>query len=93
LAAARVIEVVARKRISRAHERQHLPLWRLFKHCRCDQRSFREEGMMPFTYERANPGRITGGPADTSVGDLPPHSQRLRFNSTRPTQRPIRRTP
>ena len=40
-------------RASRAHERQHLPLRRLFQHRRCHHRSFREEGMKPFTYERA----------------------------------------
>src|SRR3977135_4055664 len=27
---------------------------RLLQHCRCDRRSRREEGMKPFTYERAN---------------------------------------
>ena len=42
-----------RGRASRAHERQHLPLRRLFQHRRCDHRSRREEGMKPFTYERA----------------------------------------
>ena len=40
-------------RASRAHERQHLSLRRLFQHRRCHHRSFREEGMKPFTYERA----------------------------------------
>src|SRR5438477_2399167 len=41
-------------RTPRAHERQHLPLRRLFQHRRSHQRSRREAGMKPFTYERAN---------------------------------------
>ena len=40
-------------RTARAHERQHLPLRRLFQHRRGDHRSRREAGMKPFTYERA----------------------------------------
>ena len=42
-----------RRRDARAHERQHLPLRRLFQHRRGDHRSRREEGMKAFTYERA----------------------------------------
>ena len=42
-----------RRRAARAHERQHLPLRRLFQHRRGDHRSRREAGMKPFTYERA----------------------------------------
>ncbi len=42
-----------RRRAARAHERQHLPLRRLFQHRRGDHRSRREEGMKAFTYERA----------------------------------------
>src|SRR5258705_11530677 len=42
------------RRTARANERQHLPLWRLFQHRRGDHRSRREEGMKPFTYQRAN---------------------------------------
>ena len=42
-------------RAARAHERQHLPLRRLFQHRRRDHRSRREEGMKSFTYERAHP--------------------------------------
>jgi aerobic-type carbon monoxide dehydrogenase small subunit (CoxS/CutS family) len=38
---------------ARAHERQHLPLRRLFEHRRCDHRGRREPHMKPFTYERA----------------------------------------
>src|SRR5256885_1607771 len=41
-------------RTARAHERQHLPLRRLFQYRRSHQRSRREAGMKPFTYERAN---------------------------------------
>src|SRR6185369_527180 len=41
-------------RAARAHERQHLPLRRLFQHCRGDHRSGRETGMKSFTYERAH---------------------------------------
>src|SRR6266545_4792004 len=40
-------------RTPRAHERQHLPLWRLFQHRRGDIRSGREARMRSFTYERA----------------------------------------
>ena len=43
-----------RCRDPRAHERQHLPLRRLLQHRRCDHRGRREEGMKPFTYERAS---------------------------------------
>ena len=49
-------------RAARAHERQHLPLRRLFQHRRCHHRSLREEGMKPFTYERAkSPAAAVGG--------------------------------
>src|SRR5215203_3893931 len=41
------------RRTPRAHERQHLPLRRLFQHRRGDHRSCRETGMKSFTYERA----------------------------------------
>src|SRR3954467_1716933 len=41
------------RRAPRAHERQHLPLRRLFQHRRGDHRSCREAGMKSFTYERA----------------------------------------
>ena len=48
-------------RAARAHERQYLPLRRLFQHRRGDHRSCREAGMKSFTYERArNPGRGRG---------------------------------
>ena len=43
-----------RCRTARTHERQHLPLRRLFQHRRCDHRSRGEAGMKPFTYQRAN---------------------------------------
>ena len=46
-----------RRRDPRAHERQHLPLRRLFQHRRRDHRSRREAGMKPFTYERATHAR------------------------------------
>src|SRR5215212_350514 len=41
------------RRTPRAHERQHLPLRRLFQHRRGDHRSCRKTGMKSFTYERA----------------------------------------
>src|SRR5438445_484012 len=41
------------RRAPRAHERQHLPLRRLFQHRRGDIRSCRETGMKSFTYQRA----------------------------------------
>ena len=41
-------------RNSRAHERQHLSLRRLFQHRRCDRRSRGDESMRAFTYERAS---------------------------------------
>src|SRR5438874_3297404 len=41
------------RRTARAHERQHLPLRRLFQHRRGDIRSCRETGMKSFTYQRA----------------------------------------
>src|SRR5271165_3465020 len=44
-------------RISRADEREHLPLRRLFQHHGSDPRGRREEGMRPFTYERARTPR------------------------------------
>ena len=50
-----------RRRAPRAHERQHLPLRRLFQHRRGDHRSRREAGMKPFTYERAQIARRSGG--------------------------------
>src|SRR5205823_8237978 len=40
---------------------QHLSMRCLLQHRRCDQRSRREEGMKPFTYERA------GSPADAAA--------------------------
>jgi hypothetical protein len=43
----------SRRRGARAHERQHLPLRRLFQHCRSDHRSRRRQRMKSFTYERA----------------------------------------
>ena len=42
------------RRNARTHERQHLPLRRLFQHRRSDHRSRREARMKPFTYERAS---------------------------------------
>src|SRR5215211_3325267 len=41
-----------RGRAPRAHERQHLPLRRLFQHRRGDHRGRREARMKPFTFER-----------------------------------------
>src|SRR5215204_1879573 len=52
------------RRTPRAHERQHLPLRRLFQHCRGDHRSCRETGMKSFTYERART------PADAAAAAL-----------------------
>ena len=43
-----------RCRVSRAHERQHLPLRRLFQHPGSDRRGRGSEAMKPFTYERAS---------------------------------------
>src|SRR5438132_10665432 len=48
-------------RAPRAHERQHLPLRRLFQHRRSDHRSCRQESMRAFTYERAR------SPADAAA--------------------------
>ncbi len=65
----------ASRRTSRAHERQHLPLRRLFQHRRGDHRSRREEGMKPFTYERARasarPRRRAGRRAPSSSPAAP----------------------
>src|SRR5215203_3503240 len=52
------------RRTPRAHERQHLPLRRLFQHRRGDHRSCRETGMKSFTYERAR------NPADAAAAAL-----------------------
>src|SRR5215204_4287230 len=52
------------RRTPRAHERQHLPLRRLFQHRRGDHRSCRETGMKSFTYERART------PADAAAAAL-----------------------
>src|SRR5215212_8438975 len=52
------------RRTARAHERQHLPLRRLFQHRRGDHRSCRETGMKSFTYERART------PADAAAAAL-----------------------
>src|SRR5215213_3848425 len=52
------------RRTARAHERQHLPLRRLFQHRRGDHRSCRETGMKSFTYERAR------NPADAAAAAL-----------------------
>ena len=45
---------LTQRRTARAHERQHLPLRRLFQHRRGDHRSRREGTHEAFTYERAN---------------------------------------
>src|SRR3954454_22741782 len=52
------------RRAPRAHERQHLPLRRLFQHRRGDHRSCREAGMKSFTYERA------GNPAEAAASAM-----------------------
>ena len=59
------------RRISRADERQHLPLRRLFQHHRSDHRGRGEKGMRPFTYERASTPRAA---ATAARGDAAPSS-------------------
>src|SRR3954469_6381273 len=54
-------------RASRAHERQYLPLRRLFQHHRCDHRGGGEQDMKPFTYERArSPAEAAASAAGTA---------------------------
>ena len=55
-------------RTPRADERQHLSLWRLLQHRRCDHRSRREAGMKPFTYERAKSPAEAASAAARSQG-------------------------
>src|SRR4051812_4030094 len=49
------------RRTARTHERQHLPLRRLFQYRRSDHRGRREASMKSFTYERAK------SPADAAA--------------------------
>ena len=71
------------RRTARAHERQHLPLRRLFQHRRGDHRSRRETGMKSFTYERA---RNAGGRRRCRRAQSRCQVHRRRHQSARPDE-------
>ena len=76
-----------RRRTPRAHERQHLPLRRLFQHRRGDHRSRREAGMKPFTYERAQSPAEAAAAAARDPGR---QVHRRRHQPARPDEAPDR---